>query len=52
MDVIKKILLIALLGVIAFAAYHTYRQWQQDTARLEQDARMIADMLKQQQPKE
>lgn len=46
MGFLKKAVIVMLLAAAAFAAYHTYARWHQDKVRLEQDARMIADMLK------
>lgn len=46
MGFLKKVGIVVLLAAAGFAAYQTYSRWQQDKVRLEQDARMIADMLK------
>lgn len=43
---LKKAVIVILLAAVAFATYQTYARWHQDKVRLEQDARMIADMLK------
>jgi|GEM_PF-2384637 uncharacterized membrane protein YebE (DUF533 family) len=47
MGYLKKIAIFAVLLATAFLAYQVYIQWRDDRTRLEQDAQVIADMLKQ-----
>jgi len=49
---LKIVAIAAALLALAVVAYRAYTDAQHEKARLEQDARRIADMLKQTKPKE